>query len=562
MARICICLALAAAEPDWRPLLQRGELQLRSDPSSSPLIRALAVDASPAVHVAGRFDHIAGVPAALVARWSEDGGWEALGSGDLICTAAGLQAVLVDGDGGLWVAGAIHSAGGQLARGVARLVDGVWEPVGSGLEAGPVTIHELTDDGDGGILARGAYAIDGQRYEHGLLRLGADDTWEHLLELGTTTFGTAEGSAAVAADGAIWVADAHAGAGRLRVWRPAGITLISDAFTRSGSGQSWLSDVILGEDGSVYVTGLFDGVAGVTAGHVARYRDGSWTPLAGGFNAQVAALAMDRRGGLWATNRGAAPHGVSRARSLYGLPTLWNGSGWEDPCPDAVDRFTAQVAVGGDEERLFTVISGGGYHQSCIDAAISLRVRQLAVQPEPTSLGVHPAAVSVQSGGSVELQAVVLDASGASLVPQPELVWQVLSGPGSVDASGLFSADAGAGEARLQVTSGALTAEATIRLLAGERRSIAWRSIPAPSPFPSGEPSCCGCRPTMNMVSRSGRRPPSRSTGSAVPALQTGSRAPLSVSMPMTSRPVSSRCRPASSAVPLPRSAACRSSRR
>ncbi|MFN3596803.1 MAG: T9SS type A sorting domain-containing protein [Rubricoccaceae bacterium] len=123
--------ALNAARWDgeaWHPL--------GSGVNQSPL----AVLAGPGGDVvfAGRFTQAGGISAPGVARW--DGkAWNAYGSGlTLPFLTGGAFAAAFDGEGRLYVGGAITGAGGQSVANVARWDGNAWSAVGAGLSGGSV----------------------------------------------------------------------------------------------------------------------------------------------------------------------------------------------------------------------------------------------------------------------------------------------------------------------------------------------------------------------------------------------------------------------------------------
>jgi len=241
----------------------------------------------PALYVAGFFDHAGGVPARGVARW--DGtSWSALGSGvgtgfDEWPTCLG---VFDDGNGpALYVGGNFTSAGGVVARDIARWDGSNWSAVGPSIN-GAVSALEVFDDGRGPALyvggnftfAGGARVArwDGLAYEG--VGGGTNGTVRSLLatDLGSGPVLVAGGEFdSPGAKIATWDGTAWSGVG-------SGV----DEYVHA------LGAFDAGDGPALYAGGPFQRAGGVAANYVARHQGGAWSALSPGMGDTVLALRV------------------------------------------------------------------------------------------------------------------------------------------------------------------------------------------------------------------------------------------------------------------------------
>ena len=80
-----------------------------------------------------------------------------------------------------------------------------------------------------------------------------------------------------------------------------------------------------------------------------------------------------------------------------------------------------------------------------------------------STLVISPASATVANGGSVDFTAVGTDQFGTAIAAEPTVIWTVLSGPGTIDANGLFTSP-GPGIATIQAAAGVLSTTATITI--------------------------------------------------------------------------------------------------
>ena len=98
-----------------------------------------------------------------------------------------------------------------------------------------------------------------------------------------------------------------------------------------------------------------------------------------------------------------------------------------------------------------------------------------------SSLSISPATATVARGGVVSLAARGADQFGNAIAVAPSVTWTVLSGPGSIDANGLFTSSA-PGSVTIRAQSGPLSATATITVAAAVPPTVATAATATPSP--------------------------------------------------------------------------------
>jgi plastocyanin len=80
-----------------------------------------------------------------------------------------------------------------------------------------------------------------------------------------------------------------------------------------------------------------------------------------------------------------------------------------------------------------------------------------------TSIKLSPSSATVAPGGTVQFSATALDQFAAALAQQPTFTWSIVSGPGKVNSTGLYTAPSTkTGTATVQVSAGTVHTRATI----------------------------------------------------------------------------------------------------
>src|SRR5204863_79546 len=103
---------------------------------------------------------------------------------------------------------------------------------------------------------------------------------------------------------------------------------------------------------------------------------------------------------------------------------------------NAAKNTTATFGAAGSYTFTATLKDGGGNTTS---SSVAVTVKQTL-----TTIAVAPASATVNLNGKQQFSATGKDQFGAAMVPQPAFAWSV-SGGGTIDQNGLFTAGASAG---------------------------------------------------------------------------------------------------------------------
>ncbi|MBK9119310.1 MAG: hypothetical protein IPM18_06855 [Phycisphaerales bacterium] len=218
-------------------------------------VRSLAVfddGTGPALYVGGLLNHAGGLPCASIARWNGTD-WAALDGGlsySLGNSWVNTQVVFDDGSGpALYVGGRFDQAGGQPANNIARWDGTAWAPLGAGIVGtlvnAEVNALAVFDDGSGPALyAAGEFDTAGGQPARNIARWNGT-TWSALTSSMT------------------------------------GGVIRALAVYDSGNGPA------------LYAAGsFFFSAAGGNAQNIARWNGFWWSPLGGGLDSFVTALAV------------------------------------------------------------------------------------------------------------------------------------------------------------------------------------------------------------------------------------------------------------------------------
>lgn len=263
----------------------------------------------PALYAGGSFWRAGVIEAANVAKW--DGRrWSPLAGPGGQGVGGGREEPVVamhahdDGRGpALYVVGELTSAGGELARGVARWEGDSWEALGTGLTGfGSYTRADALASFDLG--GRRVLLVGGFFEEAGGVRAASVAQWDGV------GWGPAPGL------------DRGAGLQR-EVWALAAVELADGA--------------------ALFAGGEFEYAGGVAANHIARWDGTAWSPLGMGMNSSVFAIAgFDDGAGpaLFATGR-FDEAGGQRANAI----ARWDGASWS-PLGEGLTRDRGQRGTG------------------------------------------------------------------------------------------------------------------------------------------------------------------------------------------------------------------------
>lgn len=368
-----IVAASSTCEPGWLPTFG-------SMPGVDDIARAMTVfddglGGGPALYVGGSFVRAGGKTVNRVAKWNGEQ-WSALGSG----MSSSVQALAVwddrSGNGpALYAGGSFTSAGGIGANRIAKWNGSEWSPLGSGV-AGPsspsVDCLVVHDDGGGdgpSLYAGGTFATAGGVTANNLARWNGS-SWSSVGGGVTNTSSPVVADMLVFDDGsgsgaALFVGGNFSKAGAVTVndiakWSGGAWTSLAGG-TNSAIFSMALFDDGTGDGESLYASGSFTTIGGVSAARVAKWTGTTWTPLGSGLSVGAGALAVydDRSGGgpaLYAGGSFLVAGGVAVNRIAR-----WNGVTWE-PVGNGTNKAVNVLKVfdAGDGEGL-SLFAGGDF---------------------------------------------------------------------------------------------------------------------------------------------------------------------------------------------------------
>lgn len=233
----------------------------------------------PKVVAVGSFTTAGGVAAKNIACW--DGvNWEQIGGG----TNGYIVSVATLSDGRLVIAGNFTLAGNVPVAHIAIWDGTQWSALGEGLSgapAGPINfqVNALAADADGGVYAAGAF--------------------------------TTAGTTAVA---------------NIAYWNGTTWSALGSGLSGFGTGQPWVSDLLLLPSGDLLASGAFSDAGGVSVKSIAKWDGTSWSNIVGG----------GVEGTVWCMEL--APSGSIYVGGSFGVLTgpfqstsniaEWNGTKW------------------------------------------------------------------------------------------------------------------------------------------------------------------------------------------------------------------------------------------
>ncbi len=263
------------------------------------VLASLDVGLGESLYAGGEFGAAGSVLATRIARW--DGmNWSPLGGGmeDSVLALAEYD----DGTGvALYAGGEFGLAGGMPASRVAKWNGSTWSALGSGLSAatpgGPV-VNALAsfDDGSGPVLyVGGQFDHAGSVPVSGFARWNGSD-WSAVGTIigqvfALLSFDDGTGPA-LYAGGGLTVNGIFPGVNVAR-WDGVSWSPLGSGTGGTGPLGGRVKALAVFDDGSgaaLHAGGFFTTAGGLPANRVARWRNGEWTPLAGGVNSEVDAL--------------------------------------------------------------------------------------------------------------------------------------------------------------------------------------------------------------------------------------------------------------------------------
>jgi len=94
----------------------------------------------------------------------------------------------------------------------------------------------------------------------------------------------------------------------------------------------------------------------------------------------------------------------------------------------------------------------------------------VTVKQTLTSIKVSPSSTTVSEGGQVAFSATALDQFAIALATQPTFTWKLVSGPGKMSNTGVYTAPTTrTGTATVQASAGGRSGRATVKVLSSTK---------------------------------------------------------------------------------------------
>ena len=375
----------------------------------------------PALYAGGSFLLAGGVDAMGIASW-DGASWSAVGGGMVGYVYA--LAVYDDGTGpALYAGGYLLAAGGVGVSGIAKWDGQSWSPVGGGV-TGQIYALTVFDDGmgsgpalfaggdfanAGGVAANNIAKWDGSRWSP----LG-DGVEYRVNALAVFDEGSGDGAA-------LFVGGAFSSAGgvsanNLAKWDGQSWTPLGDGVSDCiGSGcvpdvrALAVFDDASGDGPALYAGGYFVTAGRTSANYIAKWNGRAWSPVAGGMNSLVSALAAFDAGsgpalyagGYFVTAGQVAAHQVAR----------WDGSAWSSAgsVSGGMDSAVLAFATFDDGSPEGAALYAGGFFQTAGTIPANFIAKWNGSGWSPLGAGIYPSFLGV----SVTALAVFDDQSGS-----------------------------------------------------------------------------------------------------------------------------------------------------
>jgi len=310
-----------------------------------------------------------------------NGLWNSMGGG----ANGDIYTMAIAPNGDVYVGGAFTSIGGVAANRIAKWDGSTWSALAAGFATNVLTIA-IGPDGKvyaGGLTNRldywdgAAWNTTGTAPNGSTRALAVHPTTGDIYAGGTfTTIGGVGANRIARWNGSAWSALGTGGADnavRAILIAKSGTLYAGGDFTSMGgvantdglaswNGTTWASvgntnavDVYKfaeHPDGTIYASGIFATIGGVSANNIAKWNGVVWTPLGSGVNAACWSLAVSSDGLLYAGGLFTSAGGLSLADRV----AVWNGTSWAQldidfpgtPLVYAIGLFGANLYVGFD----------------------------------------------------------------------------------------------------------------------------------------------------------------------------------------------------------------------
>lgn len=255
-------------------------------PGTNGIVEVIANNGSGEFYVGGEFTNVSGISANNLAKYSKDGGWEALGDG----TNGRVNAISFDTNGNIYVGGDFSQIDGVSASNIAVWNGSNWSGLGSGTD-GPVSAIGVASNNS--VYVGGAFQSAGGAVVNNIASWNG--AWNALSDGSNSVAGTNNEIRAIAFDenGTLYVGGNFDSAGgnaapRIATWN-------GNNWGTLGSGTSGFVQSILVRPNYIYAGGNFAIAGGQTVNRIARWNRGSssWERLDNGLSGNVNSLEHD-----------------------------------------------------------------------------------------------------------------------------------------------------------------------------------------------------------------------------------------------------------------------------
>ncbi|HQF63790.1 MAG TPA: hypothetical protein PLT26_14925 [Anaerolineaceae bacterium] len=297
--------------------------------TASAYVRSVIIGPDGAVYIGGWWAQINGnTNMACVAKWTEAGGWAALGTG----LGNTVYKLLLGVDGKLYAFGAFSNAGGDPLADYCAVYNpatNTWSAIG-GVAGADNAIRDACWGRDGKLYVVGAFANIGGV---AAARVAAYDpvagTW---AALGTGLNGTAYAVCPNLAGTGVYIGGAHTTAGGSSI--PYLAEWDGTAYAAVGGAPNGNVKMLKVRQGVLYAGGAFTTLGTITVNYLGAWNGSRWSTIGGGVNAQSYDIDWDPYSAIVAGNFTQAYGGTGAASSrplvLSDKIARWTGTQWAE----------------------------------------------------------------------------------------------------------------------------------------------------------------------------------------------------------------------------------------
>lgn len=238
---------------------------------------AIVVDATGRVYVGGDFTTAGGVSADHIAKW-ENGVWSPLGPG-----LNGIVYALAEHDGVVYAGGEFTLAGGPSVSKVAKWESGAWSDMNGGMNN---TVNALVVSGTT-VYAAGWFTYAGATNANYIAKWDGSNWLPMGTGMNDVVYALADSNGVLIAGGTFTTAGG-ATANYIAKW-------YSGSWSQVGTGMNQAVFALAAGNYVLFAGGDFTMAGGATANHIAKFENAVWSPLGTGVSNTVSALTI--RGG-------------------------------------------------------------------------------------------------------------------------------------------------------------------------------------------------------------------------------------------------------------------------